>query len=239
MSKLVVLVVSFVFVALIAASCTQPAEQPPTPAAAPVAKAHAPKTPAASPVAGAPVQAADVKGAMAKLASTEARIEIKVNGKSMGVMERKGGNFRMETPPMPGKKIAYIFNATEKKVIMLMIDQKTAMVMPQMKSSDVSRNAPENIAGAESGVTWKKSADGKYWEGTSSDGKRTMKIWLDGPGGLPSKVETDEGVQRNVTEWTYVKVGGIPDSDFTVPKDFKISSMPGMPGMKMPTRLKK
>lgn len=197
----------------------------------PLAKAPTGKAPGATPPAGAPTVAGDVKGAMAKLKTSEFQVAMTVNGKPMGVMETKGGSYRLEPPPTPREKMAYIFNASEKKVIMLMLKSKTAMEMPQMKSTDLSPAGPDTAVGKDADVDWKKSADGKYWEATSADGKRTMKIWLDGQGGLPSRLETTEGAMKNVTEWKYLKVGGIPDSDFTVPKDFKVSSMPGMPGM--------
>jgi len=191
------------------------------------------KKPANAPAAQAQAPAKDPNESLARFDKGEFRVEVSItsepsfSGKeTLQVMETKKGNIRIEMSVERIGKTVDIVRKAEKKVIQLDVAKKEASVYYVSGAPDAAVSQIEAARMARTMTHWKKSADGKYWVPNGPKSKGPLEIteyWMDGPGGLPSKLVLNAAGLKMTEEFKYVKVGGIPDSDFEIPKGYKVT----------------
>lgn len=181
------------------------------------------KKPAGAPAAQTQAPAKDPNESLARWDKAEVRMQVMADGKDFGIMEMKNGNVRTEmSDERFGKRIDIGLRA-DRKFIILDVDKKEAEVYDFAGPSGFMKGISSSFDRKKAERHWTKSVYGETWKSTAPDGSETTQIWLDGPGGLPSKFVVDYGDMKTTMEYKYLKVGGIPDSDFEIPKGYKVT----------------
>ncbi|HEY3398911.1 MAG TPA: DUF4412 domain-containing protein [Armatimonadota bacterium] len=178
---------------------------------------------------------ADIAGKMKSLKSFEMTITSSKGGPSpKQEVQLADGKLVAARIDAGGKAGLMIINFDKNEMYMYNPATKAAMKMPMGKNNPadaMDKYGPKQLADlqAKHPKVSSETVDGAdCWvlETTGAKGE-TSKLWVDKKLGLTRQVVTG----ADTTKMTYSRVNEIPNSDFELPKDAKVQSLPAMPNM--------
>ncbi len=168
-------------------------------------------------------EATDYEAKLKMLNEMVLKVEVWEDGEKMITWTQKKPNWKAEEPD--GTQIV-LYKGDEKKLYLVDLTEKTAVVMPAEGAEEFMMMSPLYIAQAFQDLPW-TAQTGNTWTVVTEDG--TVEAKFEGPQGLMTQLKvTDVDGTTYTIEFKYLNVGDVADSEFDLPSDISVQELPEM-----------
>lgn len=149
------------------------------------------------------------------------KVEVWEDGEKTITWTQKKPNWKAEEPD--GTQMV-LYKGDEKKLYLVDLTEKTAVVMPAEGAEEFMMMSPLHIAQTFKDLPWTVQT-GDTWTAVAEDG--TVEAKFEGPQGLMTQLKfTDPDATTYTIEFRYLNVGDVADSEFDLPSDISVQELP-------------